>query len=100
MLLYTCEMGDAFGGLPGPLAHPCGRAIKALDEAGHRYETKQVKGGTFKLWTLPNRARDRAEVEAASGQRSVPVLVLDGGETISGSGEIVRWAQENQAASA
>ena len=32
-------------------------ANKALDEAGHRYETKQVKGGIMKLWTLPSRAK-------------------------------------------
>jgi glutathione S-transferase len=88
-------MGAAFGGLPGPLAHPCGRVIKALDEAGHRYEVKQVRGGKFKLWTLPSRAEDRAEVEAASGQRDVPVLVLDDGTAVFGSGEIVRWAREN-----
>ena len=95
MLLYTCEMGASFGGLPGPIAHPCGRAMKALDDAGHRYETKQVKGGIFKLWTLPSRPKDRAEVEAHSGQRSVPILVLDDGEVVTGSGEIVRWAREN-----
>lgn len=92
MILYTCEMGTAFGGLPGPLAHPCGRAAKALDDAGHRYERKEVKGGTFKLWTLPARARDRAEVERLSGQRAVPILVLDDGEVITGSGAIVKWA--------
>ena len=98
MLLYTCEMGDSFGGLPGPLAHPCGRAIKALRDAGHAFDTKQVKGGSMKLWTLPNRARDRAEVEAVSGQRAVPVLVLDDGEVVTGSGAIARWAREHPAA--
>ncbi len=95
MVLFTCEMGAAMGGLPGPIAHPCGKAMKALDEAGHPYEHKQVKGGTFKLWTLPSRARDRAEVERLSGQRAVPILVLDGGEVVTGSGDIVRWARAN-----
>jgi glutathione S-transferase len=95
MILYTCTDGTAFGGLPGPFAHPCGRAAKALDDAGHRYERKEVKGGTLKLWTLPARARDRAEIEQLSGQRAVPILVLDGDDVVSGSGAIARWAREN-----
>lgn len=96
MVLYTCEMGKAAGGLPAPIAHPCGRAAKALDDRGHRYELKKVKGGTLKLWTWPSRARDRAEVERLSGQRSVPILVLDNGDVVTGSGAIVEWAQANQ----
>ena len=95
MVLYTCTDGKALGGLPAPIAHPCGRAARALDDAGHPYEWKKVKGGTLKFWTLPTRARDRAEVEQISGQRGVPILVLDNGEVVSGSGAIVRWAQEN-----
>lgn len=93
MVLYTCEEGKSFGGLPGPLAHPCGRAAKALDDAGHSYEHRTVKGGSLKLWTWRSRARDRAEIERLSGQRSVPILVLDGGQVITGSGAIVRWAK-------
>lgn len=95
MLLFTCEMGGSLGGLPAPIAHPCGRAAKALDDAGHRYEQRQVKGGSLKAWTWPSRARDRAEVERLSGQRSVPILVLDDGEVVTGSGAIVRWAREH-----
>ena len=93
MVLYTCTDGKSFGGLPGPLAHPCGRAAKALDEAGHSYDWKQVKGGTLKLWTLPSRARDRAQIEKLSGQRGVPILVLDEGDVVVGSGRIVEWAK-------
>ena len=100
MILYTCTDGKSFGGLPGPLAHPCGRAAKALDEAGHSYEWKQVKGGTLKLWTWPSRGRDRAEVERLSGQRGVPILVLDDGEVVSGSAGIVQWAREHRPAGA
>ena len=95
MILYTCTDGKAFGGLPAPIAHPCGRAAKALDDAGVSYELKQVKGGTFKLWTWPSRAYDRAEIEKLSGQRSVPILVLDDGSVVSGSGAIVRWARDS-----
>lgn len=98
MVLYTCPSGTAAGDLPGPFAHPCGKAAKALDRAGHRYEVKQVKGGLLRVWTLPKRAQDRAEVERLSGQRAVPILVLDDGQVISGSGEIARWAQAHPAA--
>jgi glutathione S-transferase len=95
MVLYTCPDAKAFGGLPAPIAHPCGRAAKALDDAGHSYQLEKVNGGTLKLWTWPTRARDRAEIERLSGQRSVPVLLLDDGSVVSGSGAIVGWAREH-----
>jgi glutathione S-transferase len=91
MVLYTCEDAKKLAGL----GHPCAKAALALDEAGHTYEHKMVKGGTLKLWTLPNRSRDRAEIEKISGQKSVPILVLDDGEVIVGSGTIIRWAREH-----
>ena len=97
MVLYTCEVGKSFGGLPAPIAHPCGRAAKALDDAGLSYEQRTVKGGTMKLWTLPSRARDRAEIERLSGQRAVPILVLDDGDVVTGSGAIVAWAERSAA---
>lgn len=95
MVLYTCTNGKSFGDLPAPIAHPCGRAAKALDQAGHSYDLKKVKGGILKFWTLPKRASDRAEIERLSGQRAVPILVLDDNEVITGSDAIVRWAQEH-----
>jgi glutathione S-transferase len=98
VVLYVCPSGTSFGGLPAPLAHPCGRAAKALEDAGHAYETKTVKGGKLKLWTLSNRASDRAEVERLSGQRSVPILVLDDSSVIAGSGSIAEWAKANPSA--
>lgn len=96
VVLYVCPFGTSFGGLPAPIAHPCGRAAKGLDDAGHAYECKSVKGGGMMLWTLPSRARDRAEVERLSGQRAVPILVLDDGSAIAGSDAIVRWAKANR----
>jgi glutathione S-transferase len=93
MVLYTCKTGKAMGDLPAPFAHPCGRAAKALDDAGYEYGWKQVDGGVLKFWTLPKRAKDRAEVERLSGQRAVPILVLDDGGVISGSSEIVSWVK-------
>jgi glutathione S-transferase len=95
MILYTCQVGKSMGDLPAPIAHPCGRAAKALDDAGYEYQHKKVDGGVLKFWTWPKRAKDRAEVERLSGQRAVPILVLDDGEVISGSGQIVRWAQSS-----
>jgi glutathione S-transferase len=100
VVLYTCSFEKAGGGLPVPFAHPCGRAAKALDDAGHEYEIKQVKGGTMRVWTWPSRGRDRAEVERLSGQRAVPILLLDDGEVIIGSGDIVSWAAWHQPAGA
>jgi glutathione S-transferase len=95
VVLYTCPDGKAFGSMPGPLAHPCGRAAVALDKAGHTYEWRKVKGGTLKFWTWSRRAQDRADVERLSGQRSVPILVLDDGDVITGSGAIAKWARRN-----
>ncbi len=100
MVLYACSFEKAGGGLPGPLAHPCGRAAKALDDAGYRYELKMVKGGSLRPWTWPSRSRDRAEVERLSGQRNVPILVLDDGDVVCGSGEIVSWVRDHPAAAA
>jgi glutathione S-transferase len=96
VILYTCESGKSHGNLPGPLAHPCAKAAAALDSAGHSYEWKKVKGALIKPWTLPTRSRDRAEIEQLSKQRSVPILVLDSGEVITGSAAIVRWADDNK----
>jgi glutathione S-transferase len=95
MILYTCPFEKFAGSGPAPLAHPCGRAAKALDDAGHTYEIERVKGGRLMPWTWPSRAHDRAEVEHLSGQRAVPILVLDDGKVIAGSGRIVSWAQAN-----
>ena len=95
VILYTCDLGKAFGGLPGALAHPCGRAAKALDDAGYDYEHRVVKGGSLKPWTWPSRAKDREVIERLSGQRSVPILVLDDDRVISGSAEIAGWADSS-----
>ena len=93
MVLYTCEAGKSV-----PALHPCGKAAKALDDAGHEYERKQVKGGTLMWWTWLSRGRDRAEIKELSGQTGVPILVLDDGEVVTGSGTIVRWARDHAAA--
>ncbi len=90
VILYTCP-----GGKAAPSWHPCGVAAKALDETGHEYEQRRVKGGRLMFWTWASRARDRAEIKRLSGRRTVPILVLDDGEVVSGSRAIVRWARAN-----
>jgi hypothetical protein len=95
VMLYTCEMGKMAGGLPAPLAHPCGRTAKALDDAGLSYEHRMVRGGKFKLWTVMKRASDRAEIERLTGQRDVPILVFDDDSVVTGSGSIAAWAREH-----
>lgn len=96
MILYTC--GTKTMG-PGAL-HPCAKAGNALEQAGYEYELKTVRGYRLMPWTWRTRAEDRAEVEKLSGSKEVPILVLDDGEVISGSGTIANWAKENPAPAA
>jgi glutathione S-transferase len=93
MVLYTCGQktsGPAF-------AHPCGKAGKALDDAGYEYEVKTVGGYRLMPWTWGKRNADREEVKKLSGTNEVPILVLDNGEVVSGSGAIASWAKEHPA---
>ena len=69
--LYRCST-------PTDWLCPCGRVARALRRAG--VEFKQVR--------VPQRRSRRPEVEALSGQRRVPVLVIDG-EVICDSRRIV-----------
>ncbi len=91
MDLYTCGQ-KTFG--PG-FAHPCAKAGNALDAAGYEYEIKTVGGYRLAVWTWGNRSTDRDEVKKLSGTNEVPILVLDSGEVVSGSGAIARWAKEH-----
>jgi glutathione S-transferase len=91
VILYTC--GQKKRG-PG-FAHPCAKAGKALDAAGYEYELRTVKGYRGMPLTWGTRDADREEVKRLSGTNEVPILVLDDGEVISGSGTIARWAREH-----
>jgi len=93
MVLYTCGAKKS----AARLGHPCGRAAKALDDAGHRYELRVVGGYRLMPWTWGSRDEDRAEVRELSGTNEDPILVLDDGEVVSGSGTIARWADANPA---
>jgi glutathione S-transferase len=96
MVLYTCGAKKA----AARLGHPCGRAAKALDDAGYSYEIKVVGGYRLLPTTWSSRDEERAEVRKLSGTNEVPILVLEDGEVISGSGTIARWAREHPAARA
>jgi glutathione S-transferase len=91
VVLYTCGQKTH----AASLGHPCGRAGRALDQAGYEYEVKVVGGYRLAFWTWGSRGADRAEVKKLSGTNEVPILVLDNGEVVSGSGAIARWAKEH-----
>jgi Glutathione S-transferase, N-terminal domain len=88
VILYTCGQEKSLASL----GHPCGRAAKALDQAGYEYEIRPLPGYRLVPWTWGERRRGRAEIEAMTGQINLPVLLLDEGRAIVGSGEIVDWA--------
>jgi glutathione S-transferase len=90
MLLYTCGQKDH----QARLGHPCGRAAKALRDAGHEIEIETVEGYRLLPWTRRGK-RDR--IREISGQEDVPVLVTDDGEVVSGTGTIIAWAKEHPA---
>ncbi|MBC7462506.1 MAG: glutathione S-transferase N-terminal domain-containing protein [Thermoleophilia bacterium] len=77
----------------GSLGHPCGVAALALDRAGYDYELEVVPG--FKNVPFSTRGGKRDQLEALTGSRSVPVLVLDDGVVVAGSKTIVAWARAN-----
>jgi glutathione S-transferase len=74
--LYRCKT-------PTDWLCPCGRVARELRAAGEEVDEVRV----------PWRKSDRGEVQALSGQRSVPLAVIDG-EAICDSRRIVehlRW---------
>ena len=77
-----------------PGAHPCKRAYDALREAGH--SPKVVRSYGFAGW--PDLTPARREVKRLTGESFVPVLVLDDGQVIADSKNIVAWARANPAA--
>lgn len=76
-----------------PNAHPCKKAHDALKEAGHSPEVVKSYG----LAPLPDVTSGRKEVKRLTGESFVPVLVLDDGEVVKDSKNIVAWARDNPA---
>src|ERR1700754_301419 len=93
--LYTCGQRGPGGSLPSPVTHACARAMNALNDAGHDYDLEVVPGYRAFPWT--RRGDARAEIRRLTGQDNVPVLLLDDGTTIAGSGRIIEWARTNSA---
>jgi len=79
-----------------PGAHPCKRAHHALTEAGRSPEAVKVYG----FGQLPDVTEGRKQVKRLTGQSFVPVLVLDDGQVIQDSNNIVTWARANPAGGA
>lgn len=67
---------------------PCGRVARALRRAGVAHDEVRV----------PYRKGRRAQVERLTGQRRVPVLVLDDGEAVCDSHRIVELIEAGGAA--
>jgi glutathione S-transferase len=67
----------------------CGRVARALRRAGIAYDSEVV----------PQRRSRRPEVEELTGQRRVPVLVIDG-EAICDSRRILEYLEFRQTAPA
>ena len=80
---------------PRPGGHPCANAYRALEDAGHDPEVIKVRGLGVGPKFLNVMTDGRREVETLSGQREVPVLVLDDGTVITDSERIAEWAADN-----
>src|SRR4051794_9533272 len=75
-----------------PSAHPCKVAYDALKQAGH--SPKVVKA--YGLASLPDVTTGRKKVKQLTGESFVPVLLLDDGQVIKDSKNIVAWAADNR----
>jgi glutathione S-transferase len=78
--LYRCST-------PTDWLCPCGRVARRLRRTG--VETEQVR--------VPQRRTRRPEVEALTGQRRVPVLVIDS-QAICDSRRIIEYLEQRSAA--
>ncbi|MCB0863518.1 MAG: glutathione S-transferase domain-containing protein [Solirubrobacterales bacterium] len=90
MKLYVCW--GTFD-VPGSNEHPCKAACDALVQADHEPEVIKTHSSGYlpRLLQTPSRKR----VEDGTGSKWVPALELDDGEWISGSKEIIAWAEQH-----
>lgn len=85
--LYVCHVDGKL-----PSLHPCAKSDKALTDAGVGHDKVVYgKGQPFGIGVKGK----RPDLEAASGQEKLPVLVLPGGEAVNGSKAIIGWAKAN-----
>ena len=89
LTLYVCHID-----MGGPPPHACKRAQNALRAAGHDFDKVIAgKGIPFGLFTTGR----RPDLKALSGQEKLPVMELPDGQVISGSKNIITWAQSHPA---
>jgi hypothetical protein len=94
MRLYVCW--DTRMSHPVFGEHPCGIAYKALRDAGHDPEVVKAYGWAA-LPSFMNFTPGRRAARELTGNDEVPVLVLEDGEVVAGSEQIVFWAEANPA---
>jgi hypothetical protein len=93
MDLYVCWTKRELHLRPG--GHPCANAYEALRAAGHDPEVKYAHS----LGALPDALQTptRKLVREKTGKSWVPALETEDGTWISGSAEIVAWAEAHPA---
>jgi len=96
MKLYVCWDTRTHHPIFGD--HPCGLAHEALVDAGYEPEVVKARGWAVLPDLLNNSAGRREVRELSGGNDEVPAVVLDSGEFIQGSAEIIEWAGANPAA--
>ncbi len=90
MTLYVCY------GTFGPEWHSCGKAYKALRDAGYDPEVKRGLGWGL-LPDALNVTPVRRDVKRRTGNTWLPVLITDDDETVQGSDQIAAWAHSHPA---
>ena len=78
--------------VPGGREHPCRIAYEALVQAD--YEPEVVKAHSWSALPRALQTSGRKTVEDGTGASWVPALETDEGEWISGTLEIVGWAEQ------
>jgi hypothetical protein len=90
MKLYVCwSTRNHIGG------HACSTAYEALKAAGHDPEI--VKARAWGIFPEFMQTSARKRVNAETGSYFVPALERDDGGWVSGSEEILAWAEANPA---
>jgi glutathione S-transferase len=86
--LLVCTIDDG-----GPPPHACKRVQRTLRAAGHDFDkVVAAQGIPFGLFTKGRRPK----LKELSGQQKLPVLCLPDGSTISGSSNIIAWAEAHR----
>ncbi len=95
MKLYVCYTKRDHPHIPGRGGHACAKAYKELRTAGHDPEVIR----TYGFGALPDAIQPpgRKLVKEKTGSAWVPALETDEGEWISGSEQIVDWAEKHPA---